>query len=109
MAAAGVAEATAILQKPMKHTYKILLGSLILSGAQFALSGCGGGYVEGGGTTVVYGGGAWFHDDVWVDGGGRRDYGDGRGGGGGAYVHPAAAPRANVNTNVNVRVDDRKH
>lgn len=90
----------------MKNTHKILLGSLILSGAQFALSGCGGGYVEGGGTTVVYGGGGgWFHDDAWVDGGGRRSYGDGHG----AYVHPAAAPRVDVHANVNVRVDDKRH
>lgn len=66
----------------MKHIHKILLGSLFLIGLQFAVSGCVG-YVGGGG-----GGGPWFHDDVWVDGGGRGWYG-----GGGAYVHPGGFRR----------------
>jgi hypothetical protein len=60
----------------MKHSRKILLGAFLLLALQ-AWTGC---IVPGGG-----GGGVWFHDDVWVDGGGRGWYG---GHGGGAYVHP---------------------
>jgi len=68
----------------MKPSRKVLLCSLAIVAVQLAVSGCVG-PVEGGG--VVYGGGGlWFHDDVWVDGGGRGWYG---GHGGGAYVHPS--------------------
>ena len=66
----------------MKHARKVFLGSLILIGMQFAWTGCIG--VEGGGG-VVYGGGPWFQDGIWLDGGGRGWYG---GHGGGAYIHP---------------------
>jgi hypothetical protein len=64
----------------MKHTRKILLSTLILIGLQFGLTACVG---PGGGGAVVYGGGPWFGDGVWIDGGGRGWYGNG-----GGYVHP---------------------
>jgi len=67
----------------MKPIQKILLGSLLLVGLQFAWTGCIG--VEGDGG-VVYGSGPWFQDGIWLDGGGRGWYGGH--GGGGAYVHP---------------------
>jgi len=67
----------------MKHLLNILLVSLILIGLPLAWTGCVG-YAGGGG--VVYGGGPWFHDDVWVDGGGRGWYG---GHAGAAYAHPS--------------------
>lgn len=70
----------------MKHTQKILLGSLLIVGLQFAWTGC----IGPGGGAVVYGGGPWFGDGVWVDGGGRGWYG---GHGGGAYVHPGGGGR----------------
>src|SRR5208282_449728 len=70
----------------MKHTRKFLLGSLILVGLRFAGTGCIG-PGDGGGGVVYGGGGPWFGDGVWVDGGGRGWYG-GRGGGS-AYVHPS--------------------
>jgi hypothetical protein len=62
----------------MKHTRKILFGCLVAIALNFAMSGCVGYVGDRGG-----GGGVWFHDDVWVDGGGRGWYGGGRG-----YVHP---------------------
>jgi len=52
----------------MKHLAKILLGSLLLTGAQFALSGCvADGYVSEG---VYYGPqrDPWYRDDPWDDG-----------------------------------------
>jgi hypothetical protein len=71
----------------MKHTRKILLFSLMLIGMSFAWNGCIGVVGDGGG---YGGGGVWFHDDAWVDGGGRGWYG---GHGGGAYVHPGGRGR----------------
>jgi hypothetical protein len=73
----------------MKTTYKIILGSLVLMGLQFAWSGCVADVgVEGGGGGVYYGGGPWFNDGPWIDGG--YWHGGGRGGGdrGGGYIHP---------------------
>jgi len=53
----------------MKPSAKIILGYLLLSGLQFALSGCvADGYVS---ESVYYGPSyrdPWFHDDPWVDG-----------------------------------------
>jgi hypothetical protein len=70
----------------MKTIQKTLLLALLLSGLQFATSGCVGAVgVDGG---VVYGDGPWFRDDVWLDGGGRGWYGGGRG-----YVHPDGGGR----------------
>ena len=66
----------------MKHTRKILFCSLMLIGMPFAWTGCVGVGYDGGG---YGGGGVWFQDDVWVNGGGRGWYG---GHGNGAYVHP---------------------
>jgi hypothetical protein len=67
----------------MKITHKVILGSLILIGLQFGLSGCVADVgVEGPG--VYYGGGPWFHDGPWVDGG----YWGGGHWGGGGYIHP---------------------
>jgi hypothetical protein len=68
----------------MKSLHKILLGALLLSGLQFAFSGCvADGYV---GESVYYGPdrGPWFHDGPWMDG--RRGYHDG--GHVGVYIHP---------------------
>ena len=62
----------------MKHTRKILLGYLLVIGMQFVWTGCVG-YVGDAGPGYG-GGGVWFHDDVWLDGG--------RGGYRGGYVHP---------------------
>jgi hypothetical protein len=67
----------------MKHTSKILLGSLILIGLEFGWTGCVG--PGDGDVGVVYGGGPWFSDGVWVDGGGRGWYGGHRDA---AYAHP---------------------
>ena len=68
----------------MKHTKTILLGILVLAGLQLgAMTGCVG-YVGGPGG-VEYGGGPWFQDGVWIEGG-RGWYGGGHGGGG--YIHP---------------------
>lgn len=73
----------------MKHTAKILLGSLSIIAMQFAGSGCvGPGGGDGGG--VAYGTDVWVHDGTWVDGGGRGWFG---GHGGGAYVHPSGGGR----------------
>ncbi len=68
----------------MKHARKTLLSALALLGLQLAFAGCVG-EVQGGG--VEYGGGPWFHDDVWVDGG------PGWYGRGGGYVHPGGGWR----------------
>jgi hypothetical protein len=72
----------------MKHTRHILLFSLILIGMPFAWNGCVGYVGDGGGGYES--GGVWFHDDVWVDGGGRGWYG---GHGGDAYAHPGGHDR----------------
>src|SRR5580704_5701301 len=76
----------------MKHTRNIFLVSLLFAGLEFAWTGCvgpgdGGGVVYGG----VYGGGPWYQDGVWVDGGGRGWYGGHRDA---AYAHPAGRPAA---------------
>ncbi len=67
--------------------------ALMLAGLPLAWMGCVG---PGGGGEVVYGGGTWFGDGAWVDGGGRGWDGghDDRGyvhpgGGGHAEAHPA--------------------
>lgn len=70
----------------MKNLRKILLASLILAGLPLAWTGCVGYVGDGGGGAVVYGGGPWFGDGVWVDGGGRGSYG---GHDRDAYVHPS--------------------
>lgn len=66
-----------------KHTIDILFGTVIIAGCTLAWSGCvaSADVVEPAGY-----GGVWFHDDAWVDGGGRGWYGghDDRG-----YVHPS--------------------
>jgi hypothetical protein len=50
----------------MKTTYKIVLTALVLSGVQFVLAGCVADVgVEGG----YRGGGPWYHDGGWMDGG----------------------------------------
>ena len=76
----------------MKHLCTILLGSLLLSGLQFALTGCiADGYASG---SVYYGPDhrdPWFHDGPWIDGG--RGYGDRGGrGGGDVYISPPRIP-----------------
>jgi hypothetical protein len=63
----------------MKNTKKILLGTLILFGLQFVLVGCLVG-VEGRGGGGRVGGGPWFQDGPWMDGG--------RGGGEHRDIHP---------------------
>ena len=74
----------------MKHSRKILLGSLILAGLHFGLSGCvADAYV---GTDVYYGPrrDPWFHDDPWMDGN-RGFRGDRYPNGGGSvdvYISP---------------------
>jgi hypothetical protein len=55
----------------MKNIKKILLGTLVLFGLQFGLIGC---LVGDGGRHE--GGGVWFHDGPWMDGG-RGGYGHG--------------------------------
>jgi hypothetical protein len=71
----------------MKHLRSsILLSFLVLGVLQIAGTGC---VAEvGGGGGVIYNDGPWFHDDVWVDGGGRGWYGHG-----GGYVHPGGGWR----------------
>jgi hypothetical protein len=71
----------------MKSTRKILLGSLLLAGLQFGLSGClTDGYV---GPGVYYGPqrDPWFRDGPWIDGdrwyGGPQVNADV-----GIYIHP---------------------
>ncbi len=72
----------------MKSLAKILLGSFLLSGVQFALSGCvADGYAR---ESVYYGPerDPWFRDDPWMDGGGRW-YRDGPSSVGvGVYISP---------------------
>jgi hypothetical protein len=65
----------------MKRALRILILTLALGGTPLAWNGCVG-YVGGGGG--YYSGDVWFHDDVWVDGGGRGWYGRRDGG----YIHP---------------------
>jgi len=79
----------------MKPLAKILLGSLFLTGLQFALSGCvADGYVS---ESVYYGPhyrDPWFRDDPWMDG--RRWHGDNRGSRGDSvdiYISPPRLPR----------------
>jgi len=81
----------------MKSTRKILLGSLLLVGLQFALGGCAvDGYV-GVHDSVYYGPGRdpWFRDDPWMDGHDwyRGDRHPGSGGNVDIYIHP---PRVNL-------------
>jgi hypothetical protein len=67
----------------MKHSKTIILGILLLAGAQLGImTGCVG-YVGGHSDGVYYGGGPWFQDGVWVNGGGGW-YGHG-----GGYAHPS--------------------
>ena len=80
----------------MKHFPKFLLGSLLLTGLQFASSGC---VADGSVSTGVYYGPGyrdpWFRDDRWVDGnrGYRdRDRGDRRGGNVDVYISPPRIP-----------------
>ena len=74
----------------MKPTRKILLGSLILVGLQFVLSGCLTGAYVGVSDGVYYGPHyrePWFRDDPWMDG--HRWYGGPRGNASvGIYIHP---------------------
>lgn len=69
----------------MKHTRKILFCCLLLVGIPVFWTGCVG-YVDAG--PGYDRGGVWFHDDVWVDGGGRGGWG-----GHGGYVHPGGGRR----------------
>jgi len=82
----------------MKPTQRILLGSLILAGLQFALSSCvTDGYV-GVNSGVYYGPhrDPWFRDDSWVDGhrwyGGGNRYPSRSGGNVDIYLHPPRLP-----------------
>ena len=71
----------------MKHFPKILLGSLLLTGALLALSGC---VADGRVNEGVYYGphrDPWFRDDPWMDGD-RRWYHDDSGPGVQIYIHP---------------------
>ena len=77
----------------MKHSCKILLGSLLLTGLLAALSGCGGGYVavsDG----YYYGPGyhdPWFHDGGWTEG--HRGYSEPRHSGDrDVYINPPRLP-----------------
>jgi len=78
----------------MKSTGKILLGSLVVAGLSFALSGCvADGYV-GVSNGVYYGPGRdpWFHDGPWMDGHGW--YGEPQGSVDvGIYLHPPRGRR----------------
>jgi hypothetical protein len=49
----------------MKTIKKILLGTLVLVGLQFGLIGC----LVGEGGRGRGGGGVWFNDGPWMDGG----------------------------------------
>jgi hypothetical protein len=71
----------------MKPLSKFIGGALFLSVLQLAaLTGCVGGYAEGGGG-VVYGGDPWFDGGVVVGGGGwYRNHHDA------AYAHPNFRP-----------------
>ncbi len=66
----------------MKNIRKILLGALILVGLQFVLIGCLVGVGVRGGRG---GGGVWFQDGPWMDGG--------RGGYGHGDIHPPGMRR----------------
>ena len=72
----------------MKTLSKVLLGSFLLAGLQFALGGCvADGYVS---ESVYYGPNyrdPWFRDDPWMDG---RRWGRGGYGGPGVdiYINP---------------------
>ncbi len=77
----------------MKHLPRILLGALLLSGLQFATSGC---IVDGyAGEGVYYGPqrDPWFRDGRWMDGN-RGYYGhDSRSGGNvDVYISPPRIP-----------------
>ena len=65
----------------MKTTYKILLTALVVTGFQFAFVGC---VADVGVRGGYYGGGPWYHDGGWMDGG---RYGHSRGGVG-LELHP---------------------
>ena len=69
----------------MKKINKILLGYLLLSGLQFASSGCSDANANG---SVYYGPqrDPWFRDDPWMDG--HRWYRDEPSPGVGIYIHP---------------------
>jgi hypothetical protein len=71
----------------MKILAQLLLGSLLLTGAQFLLTGC---YSEGYVSETVYYGphrDPWFRDDPWMDN--RRWYRDEpRGGTVDIYISP---------------------
>ncbi len=78
----------------MKHFSRILFGALLLTGVQFASSGCVvDGYASEG---VYYGPGyrdPWFRDGRWMDG--DRGHGGRRGHGGGkvdVYISPPRLP-----------------
>ena len=78
----------------MKHLSRILLGSLLLSGLQFASSGCvADGYVR---SDVYYGPNyrePWFRDGSWMDGNrGYHERDDHRRGGGDVYISPPRLP-----------------
>jgi hypothetical protein len=86
----------------MNPTRKLLLGALLLSAFPLAWTGCAGGGEVDGSTTVVYGGGPWFGEGAWVDGGGRGWY---HGNNSGAYVHPnggGAHPEAHASAPAHV-------
>ena len=71
----------------MKHFPKILLGSLLLTGALFVLNGC---VADGRASEGVYYGqhrDPWFRDDPWMDGNHGR-YHDDSGPGLQLYIHP---------------------
>jgi hypothetical protein len=65
----------------MKTSTKLLLTALVVTGFQFALTGC---VAEVGGRGY-YGGGPWYHDGGWMDGG---RWGGGPRVGVGIDVHP---------------------
>ena len=78
----------------MKTFPQILFGALLLSGLQFASSGCvADGYVS---ESVYYGPrhrDPWFHDDPWMDGRGRYyDRGPRSGGSVDVYISPPRIP-----------------
>jgi len=82
----------------MKPSRKILLGSLVLVGLQFALSGCVTDAYVGVGTGVYYGPryrDPWFRDDPWMDGHRwyRGDHYPESGGSVDIYLHPPRGRR----------------
>jgi hypothetical protein len=83
----------------MKPLSKIFLGALLLSGLEFATSGC---VSDGTASGAVYYGphrDPWFRDDRWMDGN-RRGYHDDRRGGD-VYISP---PRVNIAPRVKIRL-----